>query len=249
MDKFFIRFRLQSSFGTFGEEFPYESIMETTPQEVAAFIREGEEWQQEQAKNLNAAMDIKVLQNKKVMFVGDSITADRLSYRGIVTKAAKLNECNASVSGAVTTNMLLTFENHLLSFNPEIVSVMLGTNDSLIISGKKNFVSKQEYADNLDAIISLSKEAGAKIILTTPPPIDEKRFNFQYRENNNSNIKDYCDIIRKKAAEHGVILNDFADKAKNEDFEKIIENDGVHLTPCGQALLAKEWLCTLIQNI
>ena len=92
MDKFFIRFRLQSSFGTFGEEFPYESIMETTPQEVAAFIREGEESQQEQAKNLNAAMDMQILHNKKVMFIGDSITADRLSYRGIVTKAAKLNE-------------------------------------------------------------------------------------------------------------------------------------------------------------
>ena len=248
MDKFFIRFCLQRMEGLLDENFPYECIMDTTAEEVSSFIHECEKWQQKQADNISSSIDLTALYGRKVLFVGDSLTADRLGYRGIVTKAAQIDGYNAAISGAISADMLRYLKDHIQAFNPDIISVMIGTNDSLIIADEKNLVGKEEYGSNIEKIISVGKASGAQVIISTIPPIDEKRFNSPNKANNNLNIDAYCNIIREKA-KNGAILNDFAESAKDNSLEQIIENDGVHLTPYGQAFLAKCWLETVLGNI
>lgn len=246
MDKFFVRFALQRSLGTFGETFPYESIMKAEDGEIEAFIEECDAWQKKQAEEISTLMDLKSLNGKRVLFVGDSITADRLGYRGIVTKAAGFESLNAAISGAVSSDMLRCIKDNAVSFKPEIVSVMLGTNDSLIIADEKNLVSLEEYENNLDVIIRICKESGASVIISTPPPTDEKRFAITYKSNNNYNIRRYCDVIRKLAKKHSVLLNDFSEIIKNEPLEEILEPDGIHLTSYGHRKFAEKWIETAL---
>ena len=246
MDKFFIRFSLQRMQGGLGEAFPYECIMDATHEKITAFINECEHRQQEEADKLRSKTDISKIKGKKVLFVGDSITADRLGYRGIVTKAAGFNSFNAAISGAVSTDMFRFIKDNIQNFNPDIISVMIGTNDSLIIADEKNLVSKEEYEKNIEQILSISKKSGAKVLISTLPPTDEKRFNSPNKANNNANIGDYCEIIRKIAKKHDVILNDFFEKSQSEKLEKIIEDDGIHLTPYGQSFFAECWLDAII---
>lgn len=250
MDKFFIRFNLQRMEGALNENFPFECIMDdATTEEITAFIDECEEWQQKQADNISSEIDLSKLHGKRVLFVGDSLTADRLSYRGIVCKAAKINGYNAAISGAISADMYRYLQDHIQAFNPDIISVMIGTNDSLIITDEKNLVSKNEFENNIEKILRIGKASGAAVIISTIPPTDEKGFELLNTSNNNTNIADYCDIIRKEALKEKVILNDFSKRMENIPLEKIIENDGVHLTRYGQACLAECLINTLIDNI
>ena len=248
MDKFFIRFCLQRMEGALEENFPYECIMDASKKEILSFLDECDSWQQKQADRISLTMNLAELNGKKVLFVGDSLTADRLGYRGIVTKAAKLTGYNAAISGAISTDMFRYLKDHIQKFNPDIVSIMIGTNDSLIIADEKNLVSKEEYDCNLEKIIDISKESGAKIIISTIPPTDEERFKSPNKSNNNHNIGIYCDIIRNKAKKYGIILNDFAEFVKVLSLEQIIEDDGIHLTKQGQVYLAESWLNALVVN-
>jgi len=249
MDKFFIRFCLQRMQGAIGEVFPYECIMDASAEDILSFMQECKEWQHKRADEISSTMNLSALIDKKVLFVGDSLTADRLGYRGIVTKAAKLNPYNAAISGAISTDMLRYLKDRIQEFNPDIISVMIGTNDSLIIADEKNLVSKNEYEKNIEKIICIGKDSGAMVMISTIPPTDELKFKSPNKANNNANITEYCDIIRKQAIKQNAILNDFADEVKNESIEKIIENDGIHLTPYGQTALAKRWLKTLLRSL
>ncbi len=236
--------------GTVSENFPYETIMDgATAEEVAEFINWCDNWQKEQADILSAKFDTSKLHGKKILFVGDSITADRLGYRGIVTKAACMEARNAAISGAISTDMFRYLPDKLQNFKPDIVSVMIGTNDSLIIAGERNLVRKEEYRDNIANILKLSKQSGATVIISTIPPTDEKRFPAGNSSNNNANIDEYCEIVREEAQKYGVILNDFSKAAKSKDLEQLLIYDGIHLDKSGQAFFAECWLKTVLEAI
>ena len=107
MDKFFIRFIMQRSIGSFEDNnFRYDYFMEGKKEEIDSFIKECEDWQKSRAEVLAGKYDLKALHGKRILYVGDSITADRLGYRGITTYAAKLNAYNAAISAAQSTDML-----------------------------------------------------------------------------------------------------------------------------------------------
>lgn len=248
MDKFFLRYYLQRMQGVLGENFPYECIMDASKEEISSFIEECDTWQQEQARIICKSLDTSPLHGKKVLFVGDSLTADRLGYRGIVTKAACLNAHNAAISGAISPDMLRYLPDRISAFKPEIISVMIGTNDSLIVAGEKNLVSLEEYEQNIEKIVVLAKASQAQVVLSTIPPTDEKRFGSYERSNNNVNIGKYCDIVRAVSCRCGAVLNDFANEIMDEPLENIIENDGVHLTRYGQARFAQKWMNTLLES-
>ena len=249
MDKFFIRFCLQRSQGTFGNDFPYEHFMDGAEEEIAGFIEECEAWVQKQADELVSQIDLSKLRSKKVMFLGDSLTADRFSYRAIITKAAYLTSHNGAISGSVSTDMLRCIRDNLLGFKPDIISIMSGTNDSIFIDDGINLVSRDEYRRNLDALVTISKNAGAEVILSTIPPVVDKRIKMATKTNNNRNITDYCGIIREVSEKHGIILNDFSKEAEKLSAEKIIEIDGIHLTPYGQKAFAECWIKTILKYL
>lgn len=251
MDEFFLRFILQKMIGVFDDDaFKYECVMEASKDEIESFISECKMWQIEQAEKLKEKFDLTSLNNKKILYIGDSITVDRFGYRGITTFAAGLDSYNGAVSGATSVDMLRFLSDNIRKSNPEIISVMVGTNDSLTICDKKNLVSVPEYRNNISEILRISKQHTDKIIISTLPPVNEKAYacthDTQISKMTLSSVEALCDAVREEANIHNVYINDAYKALKDKDFDKIVEMDGVHLTKDGQVLFAEQWIKSVL---
>lgn len=128
--------------------------------EIAKYLSEFEAYTSEYAEKLSVCMsnEISSLYRKRTLFVGDSITSDNLGYRKIVTKACALDAYDASVSGGTTESVLSGCVELIEGMKPEIVSIMLGANDSPYSTecgtGK---VSINKYEENMRTIIECAK--------------------------------------------------------------------------------------------
>lgn len=71
---------------------------------------------------------------------------------------------NAGSSGATTASTLSDLNRRLVKYNPDVVVLMLGTNDA---AGK---VSENTYKANLRTILDKIMDKGAVPVLRTPPP-------------------------------------------------------------------------------
>lgn len=113
------------------------------------------------------------------LFMGDSITHAALwtnGYDGIAQTFEKYLKdelgrtddvvINTAVSGATTGSTLLTIDQRLKKYTPDVVSIMLGTNDAA------NNADTASYKSNLEKIIDEIKKINpdATIILRSPTP-------------------------------------------------------------------------------
>lgn len=75
---------------------------------------------------------------------------------------------NTAVSGATTTSTLNNIEQRLEKYTPDVVSIMLGTNDAAT-----GGLTADIYKKNLETIIEKirNKNKDAVIILRTPTPM------------------------------------------------------------------------------
>lgn len=254
---FFVRFSLQQSCGIFSEnQFDCDEIISETKEQVAQYITECRDWQEQKAAELRAKHSgIAKLAGKKAVYIGDSLTADRLGYRGITTAAAALDAHSMAVSGATSVDMLRSVYGEVLKSKPEIVSVLIGANDALFVGGesKVNLVGKEEYRRNLREILKICKNSGAEVLALTLPNVSEKNLaqnnDSHIKTNDNKNVGEYCDIIRDEAQRAGAVLVDLNRALKACNIEEMIEPDGVHLNKKGQFMLADLWLEKLIEEV
>ena len=156
-ERFYIRFNLHKS--GVDRDIPWVTpdLFQMSEQEVEEYARQCDVMHEERAAALRETLkaETDTLYEKKVLFLGDSITSDRLSYRTIVTKAASLTAQDGSVSSGTTASQLLANRNRLQAFDGDLVSILLGANDSLFfgITEQIPFVSPGEYERNLTCLI------------------------------------------------------------------------------------------------
>ena len=145
------------------------------------------------------------------LFMGDSITHAALwtkGYDGIAQTFEKYLKdemgrasdtvINTAVSGATTTSTLNNIEQRLEKYTPDVVSIMLGTNDAAT-----GGLTADIYKKNLEAIIEKirNKNKDAVIILRTPTPM----WNTGSRE---ANIPQYIAKMKQVADEQNLIYID-----------------------------------------
>src|SRR5690606_9140714 len=75
---------------------------------------------------------------------------------------------NSGESGNNTADLLLRMEKDVLSLQPDIVLLMVGTNDML---NSSKMLTYETYHDNLKQIIS--NLGNTKMVLVSPPTVDE----------------------------------------------------------------------------
>ncbi|MDE6583497.1 MAG: hypothetical protein K2K31_02480 [Clostridia bacterium] len=121
-----------------------------------------------------------------------------------------------------------------LDFNPNIVFILLGSNDS-----KENNWNKDKFISDYNNIIDSYQKLSSspKIYILTPPPVFEVRKKVLYK-------------LRKDVIENEIypIVKDLAKTKQIEciDIYKVFENkkelfaDGVHPNPKGSKLLAQK---------
>lgn len=145
------------------------------------------------------------------LFMGDSITHAALwtkGYDGIAQTFEKYLKAemgrasdtviNTAVSGATTTSTLNNIEQRLEKYTPDVVSIMLGTNDAAT-----GGLTADIYKKNLETIIEKirNKNKDAVIILRTPTPM----WNTGSRE---ANIPQYIAKMKQVADEQNLIYID-----------------------------------------
>ena len=186
------------------------------------------------------------LENKKVLFIGDSISSDNLGYRASVSLAASLRAVNGSLSSSTSATLLESSLQLIEDSKPEIVSIMLGTNDSLSITELgNNMVSLEDYEANMRKIIAKAKDVGAKILLFKIPFIEEKLFSDYFTERgkfqNNETISLYNAALSRIAEEEKIALVPHT-WFELENLTPFFEPDGIHLSVMAQERFAKNWL-------
>ena len=145
------------------------------------------------------------------LFMGDSITHAALwtkGYDGIAQTFEKYLKdemgrasdtvINTAVSGATTTSTLNNIEQRLEKYTPDVVSIMLGTNDAAT-----GGLTADIYKKNLETIIEKirNKNKDAVIILRTPTPM----WNTGSRE---ANIPQYIAKMKHGSDEQNLIYID-----------------------------------------
>ena len=140
------------------------------------------------------------------LFMGDSITHGA-SYTFGYDSISQLFEkflkddlgreedivINTAVSSADSNDTITELHARLNRYQPDVVSIMIGTNDSATHIN----VGETNYKANLRTIIAAIQEKGAKVILRTPVPT---------KDGTRPEIGDYADWMGEVAAEYSDVI-------------------------------------------
>ncbi|PTX18878.1 lysophospholipase L1-like esterase [Pontibacter mucosus] len=169
------------------------------------------------------------------------------------TASAQCIILNKGVPGHNTRDLLQRVEQDVLAEQPDLVIMMVGTNDMV---NSHKLVDYREYKENYLTLIRKIKARGAELVLLAPPPVDtgyvlgrhDRRL---YAEDLNVKVEKAGAIVRALAEEnnlHFIDLNTLfkATGSPNREAQSLLINeknlgkpDGIHPTKEGYELMAK----------
>jgi acyl-CoA thioesterase I len=185
-----------------------------------------------------------------VVAVGDSITADQLSWAEILgcvfarLRPEEVRFVNASVSGVTTADLIARLHD-IAAHEPSWVIAMIGTNDARRhgSGGPVRMASAGETARNLAALGPLLRERTAsRLVLVTPPPVDEERLLAYeaFREVRvtwrSEEIDQVAELVRGQT---DVLVIDVHRELVSEEAAGYLTADGIHPSIAGQMRIAR----------
>ena len=206
--------------------------------------------------------------NKKVVFLGDSITQNAVinseKFKGFISLLGENVDQNTEligkgIGGDKVSDLLTRYRDDVIKLNPDMVFIYIGIND---VWHKYDYGTGTDidlYENGLRQIITDLKENGVEVILCTPTVIGENKGEFtlvnQFKdietmEIMNNDLDDYSDIIRKLSREFDTKLLDlrkifmeYISENNPENKSKgVLTTDGVHLNNIGSKLIADEMI-------
>jgi len=173
--------------------------------------------------------------SKRLICFGDSITARETFENGAYRLTPRLRIAlsdwevlNAGISGNNTRDAVARIYDDVLSFNPDLVIVLLGANDTA--SHKR--IDITEYRANLLQITNLITPQ--KAVLVSPSPVDENR----PRNRTNIDIKRYCEVVEDVAHTTGSqFINLFFHMIAHPGYISFL-SDGLHFNESGYEFLS-----------
>ena len=206
--------------------------------------------------------------NKKIIFLGDSITQNAVinsdEFKGFITLMREEVDSNIDligkgIGGDKVSDLLTRYRDDVINLNPDKVFVYIGIND---VWHKYDYGTGTDidlYENGLRQIIYDMKDNGIEVILCTPTVIGENKGEFtlvnQFKdiktmEIMNDDLDEYSDVIRKLSLEFNTELLDlrkifmqYISENNPENKSKgILTTDGVHLNNNGSKLIATEMI-------
>ena len=190
-------------------------------------------------------------ERQRIACVGDSLTygyglinREQNSYPSLLTQLfpAGYDIRNFGINGACATPgksdyYLNNGVQEIIDWNPDILIIMLGSNDSKEI----NWQSGTKYREGMENIIRTLKGQNSEVILMTPPPC---RFNpYGIRD---SVIRDeVIPALEILCGEDDYVLIDLYSPLENKENIYI---DNIHLNRKGYSLMTEEIYSYLINN-
>lgn len=188
------------------------------------------------------------------VLTGDSITHGLVHTQGERSYPEHLHELvrgelgrtrdvviNSAISGHRLTDILGDFDRRVSSWRPDVVTLMIGTNDLATGPGRAT-VEPGDFAASLSRFVARVRSLGSIAVLQTPPSIDVP--NAPGRER----IVEFVDAVRAVAAADDVLLVD-----QHARFTELgnggvpwgLMGDPFHPNAAGHASLALELATTL----
>lgn len=169
---------------------------------------------------------------------------------------------NAGVGGNNTNNLLDRINQDVLTKNPDLVILMVGTNDML---NSKKMISYDLYESNLKKIVEKIKNTGTEVMLMSSPPVDsiylfERHDKNLFKETPNVKLDTVQSIVSRVAINNNLkyldlhqIFEEMNLPKHNEDlFFRNKKNsgvrDGVHPTFLGYQFIGETVFYFLKEN-
>ena len=173
----------------------------------------------------------------KIILFGDSITAgyyhqevtDLLTTR--ISQAFPLADViNAGIPGNTTVDALERIDRHVLTYEPDYVTVFFGANDM----ATHHLKTSEDYRDNLQKIIDLIGRE--KIILVSPPANNPLLHVLDRPEHR---LEKYVEVAKEVAEQNDIpFVPLFDEMKKQESLRPLLQEDGLHFSEEGYDLLA-----------
>ncbi len=198
----------------------------------------------------------------RVLLTGDSITdwgRDRdqpdspwglgHGYAGIIASLAaarrpdlQLSFLNRGVGGDTARMLRDRWQRDALDLRPDVVSVMIGINDTWRRYDSGTPTGVDEYEEHYRAVLDATREhLDARLVLVEPFVLPVQDGQEAWREDLDPRIH----VVRRLAVEHGAVLvpaDGLFAAAATRAPAATWAFDGVHPTPAGHGLLAEAWL-------
>jgi len=190
---------------------------------------------------------------EKLLCFGDSLTLSPDGYIRILENKLKkwqIKVINAGQAGDKTPTALTRLHTDVIAFNPDAVSIFLGTNDAAVGRGiwaDEPRVEPAAYKNNLIWIVHLCRLAGIKKISIVTPAW---QFEGTALINAGGAMSSYCIAAREAADESDSRLVPldaiFSQKwlmcGNNANDGLLLTCDGIHMTSTGNELIAQTML-------
>jgi len=173
-----------------------------------------------------------------------------ISERGYSQTAGFI--CNKGIAGNSSSDLLRRLNHDVIDLNPDLVIIMIGTNDLL---NSKKMVSVSELIRNLERLSNSLIQHRIDVVMISPPPVDSLYLFERHDANSyplppNELLKEARTAMRYLCQKNKFLFIDSYNFFKSNGIpqhnkDEIIRNvknsgqkDGVHFTITGNALLA-----------
>ncbi|MFT4052261.1 MAG: SGNH/GDSL hydrolase family protein [Microbacterium sp.] len=192
---------------------------------------------------------------ERIVAVGDSITADRVSWAEIIGRSVARTPGSSTVLvnralAATTSTDTLERLDLIIGTEPDLVVLMIGTNDvrsQRALPGEP-LVSSTESRRNVRLLVDAIAGAGSKVLLVTPPPLDDRPSRIGLAEQTWENAWDEAAIVAAVEATRDcpAPLVDLRDPEVFDPTDAtFMDPDGIHPTIAGHVRIARRVLQAL----
>jgi acyl-CoA thioesterase I len=217
-----------------------------SPQATKPAPHSGEYWTQhdhelavdfggmERYKAADAALPPPATDEKRVVFMGDSIT-DGWKIEGPDGSFPDKPYVNRGISGQTTPQMLVRFRQDVIDLKPSVVVILAGTND---LAGNTGPMTPEQTEENLASMADLATANGIQVVLCSILPA----FDYPWSPGLEPapKIATLNQWIKSYAAQKGYIYVDYYSAMKDDrgGLPPALSKDGVHPLPAGYAIMA-----------
>lgn len=142
---------------------------------------------------------------------------------------------NRGISGQTTPQMLIRFQQDVVSLKPAVVVILAGTND---IAGNTGPTTNEQIEDNFKSMIAIAKQNHIKVVLASLTPA----FAYPWRPEVHpvERIMALNAWIKQEAADQGLVYLDYFSAMANpqDGMKRELTVDGVHPNAAGYRVMA-----------
>lgn len=231
------------------------NVLGLLTEETKAALESFDAQNEQAARKIADAPETEKFKDKKarIVFIGDSITSDRLGFfnilRKVFDKCGGIELLDSSVSGWRSGDVLQDLYGSVLAKEPDMVVFTVGTNDLRTIGGKCNVTSRQEYERNIKLLFDALRDY--LLIVNTLPPFHTEKLKETYGSIGwsfkSSDLQTYNGILRENTRKYGAVLNDTCGEFQNaiNAGRDVFHGDGLHLNGAGQSIIARSLFAVL----